>query len=316
MKLDDKQLRSLVHGAYSIKERDGGFISFTHYTDEQVDYLTFNTFYSERAVYSSSVTLEFTGTAEKIALTYRVFGGHPSDTIEAYADGFPVGIYHTEGNVIEARVEFILPPGNKNVVVYLPLDFECGIKDVEIDGEWAPVAPRETKVLWIGDSITQGYGTFMTGETYVNVANRALGYEILNQGIGGYWYDERVMKPMPGYYPDKIIVAMGTNQHHSADKLERVTKFYEALDAVYPGVPVLAITPIWRGDPTSNLAELTELSAMIADVAAGYDNIRVVDGFTLVPHLKDYYFDLLHPNALGAHVYGENLAAHIKKIGF
>lgn len=69
MKLDDKQLRSLVHGAYSIKERDGGFISFTHYTDEQVDYLTFNTFYSERAVYSSSVTLEFTGTAEKIALT-------------------------------------------------------------------------------------------------------------------------------------------------------------------------------------------------------------------------------------------------------
>lgn len=316
MKLDDKQLRSLIHGAYSIKERDGGFISFTHYTDEQVDYLTFNTFYSERAVYSSSVTLEFAGTAEKIALTYRVFGGRPSDTIEAFADGVPVSIFHTEGNVIEAKAEFTLPAGEKNVVVYLPLDFECGIKDVEIDGEWAPVAPRETKVLWIGDSITQGYGTFRTAETYVNVANRTLGYEILNQGIGGYWYDERVMKSMPGYRPDKIIVAMGTNQHRSPDKLERVTKFYEALANVYPGVPVLAITPIWRGDPTSNLDELKEISKMIADTAAKYDNIRVIDGFTLVPNLKEYYFDLLHPNALGGHIYGENLAACVKKIGF
>ncbi len=316
MHLNNKQLLSLIHGAYSIKERDGGFISFSHYTDEQVKYLTFNTFYSERAVYSSSITLEFEGTAKKIALTYRVFGGCPSDTIEAYSDGVPVNIYHTESNIIEAKVELKLPSGNKHVVVYLPLDFECGIKDVDIDGDWSPVAPRKTKVLWIGDSITQGYGTFRTAETYVNVANRTLGYEILNQGIGGYWYDENVITHMPDYYPDKIIVAMGTNQHRAPDKLERVTKFYEALAKIYPNVPTLTITPIWRGDPGSSIAELKGLSQMIVDTVKQYNNIRVADGFTLVPNLKEYYHDLLHPNALGGHIYGENLANYIKKIDF
>ena len=39
-------------------------------------------------------------------------------------------------------------------------------------------------------------------------------------------------------------------------------------------------------------------------------------GFRLVPHLPEYFLDNLHPNALGAEVYGRNLAEAIRKAGF
>ncbi len=40
------------------------------------------------------------------------------------------------------------------------------------------------------------------------------------------------------------------------------------------------------------------------------------DGFRLVPHLPEYYRDNLHPNELGAEVYGRNLVEEIRRIGF
>lgn len=74
-------------------------------------------------------------------------------------------------------------------------------------------AVKNEKVLWLGDSITQGYGPLRSSCTYVSVANRILNYDIINQGIGGYIYDKNSLMKMEGYEPDKIIVALGTNQY-------------------------------------------------------------------------------------------------------
>ena len=50
--------------------------------------------------------------------------------------------------------------------------------------------------------------------------------------------------------------------------------------------------------------------------ATMYSNIKVVEGFTLVPHLSEYYLDNLHPNGLGTECYGRNLVEAIRRIGF
>ena len=78
-------------------------------------------------------------------------------------------------------------------------------------GPFSPARKNE-KVLWLGDSITQGFGPLRSAQTYVSVANRLLNYDIVNQGIGGYIYDKKSLMKMDGYTPDKIIVALGTNQ--------------------------------------------------------------------------------------------------------
>ena len=52
---------------------------------------------------------------------------------------------------------------------------------------------------------------------------------------------------MPGYDPDKIVVALGTNQY--GDGPEAVEEYYETLTGIYgTEKPILCISPIWRGD--------------------------------------------------------------------
>ena len=105
----------------------------------------------------------------------------------------------------EGRLTFNMREGKKKVTVYLPCDATAIIKNFEINDSYETVT-KGPKVLWLGDSITQGYGPLRSAHTYVSVANRLLNYEIINQGIGGYIYDKNSLMKMDGYIPDKIIV--------------------------------------------------------------------------------------------------------------
>ena len=141
-------------------------------------------------------------------------------------------------------------------------------------------------------------------------------YNVINQGVGGYRYDEKLLMPMPGYVPDKIIVSYGTNQYKEDGAKESVERFYCKLKELYGSIPVLCITPIWRGDQKETFEIFKSFGKTIGEVCSRYDNIAVVDGLKLVPHLTEYFLDGLHPNALGGEVYGRNLVEEIRKIGF
>ena len=59
-----------------------------------------------------------------------------------------------------------------------------------------------------------------------------------------------------------------------------------------------------------------EMMKVFEEIAGRYPNVQVGDGFRLVPHLPEYFRDNLHPNELGAEVYGRNLVDEIRRIGF
>ena len=201
------------------------------------------------------------------------------------------------------------------MVIYLPADATVLVKNFEVN---APVERpvKNEKVLWLGDSITQGFGPLRSSMTYVSVANRLLNYDIVNQGIGGYVYDKKSLMKMDGYQPDKIIVALGTNQYGS-ETMTDVEEYYETLTGIYGNeIPILCISPIWRGDQPEGYEKFVSFCENVKKIAGSYKNVTVVDGFTLVPHLKEYYLDNLHPNCLGTENYGRNLVEVIRKIGF
>lgn len=52
----------------------------------------------------------------------------------------------------------------------------------------------------------------------------------------------------------------------------------------------------------------------IKKVVSKYQNIKVIDGLGLVPHLEEYYLDNLHPNLLGTETYAANLVKEMKKL--
>ena len=223
-------------------------------------------------------------------------------------------IYDKNGE--EDKITFKLNKGKKQVVIYLPIDMIFAIKDFCLDGHYQPVSKRETKVLWIGDSITQGYGSAYTSHSYVNVANRRLGYELLNQGIGGYYYDCNIIQPMPDFSPDKIIVSLGINGHVNTEKEKMINDYYKALVHLYPNIPILSITPLWAKADWIDMQGVLDTAKFIRNNAKMYPQISVLDGFELVPHLSEYFIDGVHPNTLGMALYAYNLVKEIESIGF
>jgi hypothetical protein len=143
-----------------------------------------------------------------------------------------------------------------------------------------------------------------------------LNYDIINQGIGGYIYDKNSLMKMEGYNPDKIIVALGTNQYGDKD-MSKVEEYYETLIDIYgEDMPILCITPLWRGDCVDELSKFLQFCENVREIAGQYKNVQIIDGMKMVPHFPEYFIDNLHPNCLGCEMYGRNLADEIRKMGF
>lgn len=333
--MTNDQLKKYYFGAYSFEETEDGYLQAFQYTKAQMDYFkgTFD-FWYDRCMATTAKTIEFVTEGTKVSFDYKLIWLGSPDSFELAIDGQITKIVYVmdlmkEGMPKEepkegfpswklpkeGSLKWELPEGKKSVVIYLPADATVLVKNFEVN---APVERPEKneKVLWLGDSITQGYGPLRSSMTYVSVANRLLNYDIINQGIGGYVYDKKSLMKMDGYQPDKIIVALGTNQYGSETMID-VEEYYETLTGIYGNeIPILCISPIWRGDQPEGYEKFVSFCENIKKIAGSYKNVTVVDGFTLVPHLKEYYLDNLHPNCLGTENYGRNLVETIRKIGF
>lgn len=316
MILQNELLKKYYFGAYYFEETPDGYLQAFQYSKAQMEYFEgASEFWYERSIASSAKTLEFITKGTKISFDYKFAWIGSKDSFEASVNGLATQIYYVSDLQKEGRLTFEFPEGEKSVVIYLPADATVLIRNLETDAVLI-VPQKKEKVLWLGDSITQGYGPLRSSCTYVSVANRIFNYDIINQGIGGYVYDKKSILPMEGYRPDKIIVSLGTNQYRS-ESMRSVEEFYETLIGIYGNeIPILCITPIWRGDSPENLPILVRYCENIKKIAGQYNNIKIVDGFTLVPHLSEYFIDNLHPNALGSEVYGRNLIKACEKLGF
>lgn len=315
MILTNEQLKKIYYGALNFDETEDGYLQAFQYTRQQMDYFEkVSEFWFERCSASTAKTLEFQTTAQTFSMEYKIIWEGSEDTVEVVEDGLISKIWYVKDLAQEGKLTYRLAEGRKTVMIYLPADATMLIRNFEVDAEVYPVEKKE-KVLWLGDSITQGYGPLRSAHTYVSVANRLLNYDILNQGIGGYVYDKNVLIDMDGYRPDKIIVSMGTNQY-GTESMQDVEEYYEKLMEIYGDIPVLCITPIWRGDNPEGVDTLAEFCEKLKKICEHYSNITIVEGFKLVPHLSEYFLDDLHPNALGMELYGRNLVLAIQNINF
>ena len=316
MKLTNDELKKIYFGAYEFEELPDGYLKANQYSKAQMDYFsTAFEMWNERCDASTAKTLEFTTDASEVSFDYKIIWKCSEDTVELYVDGLAAQIVYVKDLKEEGSIRFALPEGTHRIVIYLAADATLLIKNFTIDSSWE-VPVKDTKVLWLGDSITQGYGPLRSSETYVSIANRTLDYDIINQGIGGYIYDKKSLMKMPGYTPDKIIVALGTNQY-GTETMTDVEEYYETLTGIYgTEIPVLCISPIWRGDNPDALPVFFGFCEKVKEIAGKYPNVRIIDGLTLVPHLEEYYLDNLHPNCLGTETYAANLIKEMKRVGF
>ena len=319
MKLSAKSISKYIYGVVDTNI-ENGYLRLNRFTPEQIAVVYAKSeFCGIRTEETALVKFIAKTDATNIEVEYKFELISSLDTIECYVDGKLIEIKYVKDLAPvnkKGKVSFNLPQGEKEVKILFPCDATILLKSVTVNGYIKKAKTKKCKVLWSGDSITQGWGSFRAGETYTEIAGEILSYDTLNQGIGGYVYDADLVSKIDGYTPDKIIIAYGTN-HYLAENFEtEVEKYYVKLDQIFHGIPVLVITPIWRKESDQNLARLVEVGKIIQKITSKYPNIMVVDGFDLIPNLPEYFMDGLHPNALGMRVYGYELARKIKEIKF
>ena len=210
---------------------------------------------------------------------------------------------------------------------------------------------RGKTILWMGDSITNGYGS-QFNNSFATIVPMHLDCNYINEAINGEALavraaDETDRTPLVDNYinmtddADAVCVAIGTNDWNytftpfgdmtSADKYT----FYGALKILcqglmkkYLGKPVVFFTPIKRiqdgnqpyYEPNGNGKTLEDYANAIKEVC-GYYGIPVLDLFNecminpLIPEVKEAYIpDGTHPNIHGHKILARRITGYLKQL--
>ncbi|MBQ3085684.1 MAG: SGNH/GDSL hydrolase family protein [Clostridia bacterium] len=308
MKLTNETIRSITFGATRIEEQEDG-LHFYRCTPKQIAaWEALNSTLGYRARCTGGVRFDFHTNSTRLLLA--VAQGIKFDVL---IDGLLAAHFdfNYEKNQTVAGLE--LGDGEKRVTVIFPSHDDSGVlRYLELD-DGATVNPHvyDKKFLFIGDSITQGWNTVYDSNSYAYLVSRHFNADCVINGIGGAYFHETVFD-RPNFDPDDVFVAYGTNDfghHKSLDDLRHhCGSFLDQVIEAYPNAKIHVIAPIFRTD----LDKVRKMGSWQQCRDAIFDeinkrNLHLIDGYTLVPHLPEYFADAEHPNDLGFAAYAENL---------
>ena len=309
MKLTFDQIKSVTFGALRIYEDERG-IRFQKCTEKQVAaWYALSKGLGERSETTTGVRLDFC--TDSKTLTVDAAGG---DKYELHINGLPrYRVHRTEGEAMK----FDLGAGEKRVTLILPSHGVGVLRSVELD-DGATLAPyaHKRRILFIGDSITQGWNARYDSLSYAWQVTKFLDANSVIQGIGGAFFHESTVAII-GFEADTVVVASGTNDYGHYKTLEELTLhadlFFAGIAAQYAGKRLVAVSPIFREDMDKDKAmgSFAECRAAVTAMAEKH-GFTVADGLTLVPHNMDFMADFVHPNDLGFGVFASNLVKYLQ----
>jgi lysophospholipase L1-like esterase len=231
--------------------------------------------------------------------------------------------------LVDGELKGFLPPKNGrlefefsnegespvDVRILFPAISGVKIRGLEVNAAVDGQSEEKEWILCLGDSVTQGMIAVNPSLNYVARLSAKLNVDALNQAVGGFEYRASSLEGLQEIPAPKLItVAFGSNDWAFNPDLEdirrNVEEYYAKLTTLFPGVPVYAITPLWRGDleAGAKCGALSDVAACIETACNKYPSITVVDGLELIPHDTSYFADgVLHPNAKGFEVMADNL---------
>ncbi|MBQ6352314.1 MAG: hypothetical protein IJJ28_03495 [Lentisphaeria bacterium] len=321
MKADLELIRRLAHGAVRIVEENNEAV-FHRFTEEQRKVYESNHGFWLKTFADSGIRLEFTTDAARFAM--RGVAEAASSRSFCFFDVCVNGalIRHVGSHSVAAEPEFgfevELPAGGSRVAVYLPGLSKIRLRELEFVGasRVEPVAKKRTIVCY-GDSISQGYDAHHPSFAYTNIVADALDARVFNKAIGGDRFNPELAALPDEVRPDLVTVAYGTNDwsHEPREALrDKAERFFEIAARNFPEVPIYALLPLWRHDwmRVTQVGTFAEGAAIVRRAAEKHANIRVVDGWELLPHLEEVVSDGLHPNDMGFQAMARNLLRKIE----
>lgn len=319
-KLEAEALLPYIHNCLRTEIDEKGRIHLSRFTQYQCRHVSSlrEDFYEHRVALPAGITLDFHTDASCLELSWSVVKDDPFERdciMDLYVDGVMVNSFtfpYPQPSARTLRAE--LPAGMKRVTLWLSRTADIAIKALSVpeNAVMQPVA-KGKKYLALGDSITYSSADHPSMGYAMQVA-RHFGWELYNQGLGGYYYDADSLDPELPVAPDVITVAYGTNDRRDDPQAyqERVSKYLARLISIWPDVPVFVIMPLWRLD-ISGTEAFERIYPIIRAECEKYPQITVIDGRMAMPRLPEFYTDGLHPNDFGMTCYAAYVIGKIEE---
>lgn len=328
MELTFDQIKSAATGAVSITQEDG-LIRFHRMHPTQLDAaMARGENYFIRAHSTTGVKLTFRTNSTTLSLDVNASRGTMSYfAADILVDGKLVGsvdnFSHEEIPVFHAKKvyklgdysgRFNLGPGEKTVRIHLSWGPVVSIRSLSLDdgASFTPVIPKK-KVLFYGDSITQGMDCLHPSQTYSARISDALGMAEYNKAIAGTTSLPGMAAVREDFTPDLIVVAYGTNDWSMTDTATfraNYRQLHEAIRTNYPDTRVFALTPVFRFamNECRKMGAFCKVGPLIRQITADFPNVTVIDCFPFIPRDHLCFGDgILHPNAKGFDYYFKGL---------
>ncbi|MBQ9692883.1 MAG: SGNH/GDSL hydrolase family protein [Clostridia bacterium] len=308
------EIKSITFGAVKITEEENG-VHFFKCTDKQNEaWRALSETLGTRALTTTGVHMEFYTDSKTLRFSF-IQGGK----FDIWIDGVLMRRINMDQFRKEDKVpEIDLGEGEKRVMIALPSHSIGVLSFVELDDSaFVRAAEFKTKMLFIGDSITQGYNADYDSLSYAYRTAMFFDAEYVIQGIGGAFYHESTFDEIP-FDADTVIVAYGTNDFSRSKSIDEIyghaDKFLAQVKDYYAGKRLVALSPIWRADDQDRACGSFKQACDAVKNAAEKNGFEVIDGMKLVPHITEFFKDAhLHPNDLGFGLYAENLIKELNK---
>ena len=319
MRLTNEELKQITFGAVEVHE-EGSSLRFSKCTEKQeAAWYAYSTVLGDRARTTTGIRLDFHTDS-----SYIEFRASKGGKFELLIDGILRKRLSGSETEIPTRVELTSVVGTRSESVRVTLIYpshSLGILDyVELE-DGATVTPHQydRKLLFIGDSITQGHNSYFDSLSYAWRVTNYFNAESVINGIGGAFFATSTFDTS-SYDPDAVIVAYGTNdwgRYPDFEQMKReVTGYFDLLRENYGDKKIIVISPIWRANGEGVVfGEKFDERRKFIESEARARGFYAIDGLTLLIPDPSFYSDrYLHPNDLGFSVYAENLIRQITPI--
>ncbi len=274
--------------------------------------------------YSSGILVEFFSNTEKVQFDYKTglckedFAFFDILINDEYIESISCSNYNYYKYMFEANFN---NSEEKKISIYFPHSSSIMINNFKIDdnSSFRYSQTSENTILFLGDSITQGYASLHPRNTYPALLSKKLNMNFINQGVAGAVHDYNTVDEKLSLTPSIVISAYGTNDWALAQSIEKlkinIEKYFSQLHKLYSNIQVFIITPIWRGDylKVNGLGTIFDVISILIKEAKKYDHFTIIDGFELTFHDATNFDNMvLHPNEECFKIYAENLYQKIK----
>ena len=309
-------MKNIFKNCIRVEQTPEGYLPY-RFTENQIDfYLAESRGAWERAVSQAGICMSFVTDLPEISFDFENLAfSRPFVCFDIYENDVFAKPCWFEDDTVCGTVRYTRRERQASkITIYLPCMVQSRISNISI-GDYAPADDQSGHLLALGDSVTQGMNGICPSQNYVAVAARNLGFDLLNQGVGGQPFNQNSFDPALPYRPDIITVAFGANDFNIEPQAEII--YQNALEHLRKvrefaqNVPVFVISPVWRFDIAENPElhqKASQLNAYIENAAREH-GCTYVHGPELVPHDEMFFSKKnLHPCDLGFVNYGDNLS--------